>query len=124
MDGIELFLKLVGAMSLEARVGAVTATAPAVFLLLVAGIMELFKTAKGSRTGIGLLGLCGIAYAVAGFLVGAALGALLGRIGRTIGWGMAAGGGTAGAAMGGFLGGVLFHLTALALYLVQITPAR
>ena len=52
-----------GKLPLGVIAGAVTAALPGILLLLAAFFFDLTRTAQGSRTGIGLLGLCGGAFA-------------------------------------------------------------
>jgi hypothetical protein len=99
-----------GKLPLGVVVGAVTAALPGVLILLAAVFFEMTTTAQGSRTGIGLLGLCGIASVVVGAVAGAFSGGVLGVVGASIGHRVK---GERGATIGTVVGGVLGGATAL-----------
>ena len=93
-----------GKLPLGVVVGAVTAALPGVLLLLAAVFFEMTTTAQGSRTGVGLLALCGGAMVLIGAAVGAVFGGVLGAAGAAIGQKVK---GERGATVGAIVGGVI-----------------
>lgn len=95
-------------LPLGAVVGAASAALPGVLLLLVAVFADMTTTAQGSRTGVGLLALCGGAMVLIGAVAGAIFGGVLGAAGAAIGQRVKGErGATVGAIVGGVIGGAM-----------------